>query len=69
MSFFQTKSPQWQVYKRLRQEIESKNPDLNTVIYLTGLVHGFREYGFEVPEIEDCFLFIEKHTGRDMLCL
>jgi len=69
MSLFQTNSPQWQIYQRLRQEIQSQNPNLNTIIFLTGMVHGYGEYGFMVPEIEDCFIFIEKHTGRDMLCL
>ena len=58
-----------ELYRKLRIEIAKKNPDLNTVTYLTGLIHGFRMNGFQVPEIEDCFLFIEKHTGRDMLCL
>ena len=55
-------------YRKLRTEIAKKNPDLTKVIFLTGMIHGYRTEGYKVSEIEDCFLWIKQMTGCDLLC-
>ena len=53
------------LYERLQEELRQNEPDLNTVVFLTGAVHALRlEMDFKVPEIENAFIFIEKHLGR-----
>lgn len=61
----QTPTP-YDLYEKLQEELRQNEPDLNTVVFLTGAVHALRleMYDFKVPEIENAFIFIEKHLGR-----
>lgn len=55
-------------YRKLRIEMAKQEPNLTLLTFLTGMVHAFRVEGFRVSEIEDCFLYIKKKTGCELIC-
>jgi len=55
-------------YRLLQTEVRKKKPNLTKLIFLTGIVQGFRIEGYSVPEIENCYLYIEKETGDKLIC-
>lgn len=56
-------------YAELRAEISKENPDRHKVMRLTAEVEHYRDIGMEVPEIEDCYVFLNTGKKVEIPCL